>query len=105
MPKEKRQLWKGDDRTGVLSQPRRFREEKGEVCWKGFADTRAVLEGVGKIKAITERYSRYGLKHLFEKKAGYLPKGILVAVATYSKFRYKVYDKSSNSCFNISNAR
>jgi hypothetical protein len=59
---------------------------------------------MGKVKAINKRYSSYGLKHLFEKKVGYLPNGVFIATMMYNGFRYKVYDKSPNPCFNISDA-
>jgi hypothetical protein len=62
------------------------------------------LEGVRKIKAINKRYSSYGLKHLFAKKVGYLSNGIFIAATIYSGFRYKVYGKSPNPFFSISNA-
>ncbi|MDR1836086.1 MAG: hypothetical protein LBQ89_00320 [Treponema sp.] len=59
---------------------------------------------MGKIKAANKWYSSYGLKHLFEKKTGYLPNGVFIAAAIHTGFTYKAVGKSPNPYFNISNA-
>jgi hypothetical protein len=101
---------KGKDNFGNKTTYREFmdnlvRLRKGwEVYWKEFAGACVLLEGMEKIKAINRRYSSYGLKHLFEKKTGYIPNGIFIAAAIHCGFRYKAYGNSPNPCFNISNA-
>ncbi|MDR0451231.1 MAG: hypothetical protein LBH26_08200 [Treponema sp.] len=102
---------KGKDNFGKEMTEREFHDnladlrKKGwEVYWEEFANACALLESVGKVKAINKRYSSYGLKHLFEKKIGYLPNGVFIAAMIHSGFRYKIYNKSPNPCFNISNA-
>ena len=100
---------KGRDNFGNKTTYREFTDNlaklrKGwEIYWEEFAGACTLLEGMGKIKAINKRYSNYGLKHLFEKKTGYIPNGVFIAAAIHCGFRYKTYDKSPNPCFNIAN--
>jgi hypothetical protein len=101
---------KGKDNFGNKTTYREFMDnlarlrKSWDVYGNEFAGACTLLEGMGKIKAINRRYSSYGLKHLFEKKTGYIPNGVFIAAVVYCGFRYKAYNNSPNPCFNIANA-
>ncbi|EKE25719.1 MAG: hypothetical protein ACD_5C00055G0002 [uncultured bacterium] len=60
------------------------------------------LAQIEKIETINEKRSSYGLKHLAEKKIGYITNGVFIAAAIYCGFKYKIYRDDPNPCFAMS---
>ena len=71
-----------------LENLKKKRNEFGQY-WKEFAAACVLLGKMGKVKAPNKWYSSYGLKHLFEKKTGYLPNGVFIVAALHTGFQYK----------------
>ena len=60
------------------------------------------LEDKPKRKSINYKHTSYGLKHIAEKKIGYITNGVFIAAMVHCGFDYKQISGSPNVRFNIS---
>lgn len=67
-----------------------------------FAKTCKWLEQIDKIKTINRKHSSYSLKHIAEKKIGYISNGVLIAAAIHCGFDAKITPGQPNVNFNMS---
>lgn len=59
------------------------------------------LKDIAKIKTINKNYSSYNLKHIIEKRTGYVSNGVLICAAIFLGFKFVV--EGPNAYFNMSN--